>query len=633
MGFIFGIFSFNGTKHLQQSIMQLSQGVKWDGFQEEVVFHDTYALGYCWNSSRTPNVDIFNNEELSIICDARIYNTDTLKSSFQFSTNAEALAQAYKRWGENFAAYIAGDFAAVIFDKKKEEVILTRDHIGARPLCYYFKNNALIFASHEFGIAKSGLIPVTISEKAAIHTFFRLSKKQRYDLTSFENVYKIKPGYSVVFNKSKQKSIKYWNPEKIKKQANTSIEEVKSQLKDLLHKSVSQRIGDGIIGCHISGGLDSSAISSIIADIIDQKERVIGYSWSPQNPDLSLDTLPENGINEKILVDEFSNAKGIKVKYLASNSEPILENYMMPELEYLPLEIEIMKQAERDGTAVIFSGWGGDEFVSISLRGIASHLLFSGNIRALLKWIRHFGTKETISRILGEIRPIILPKLLRNRSDLIKSFSYFTLSFIVKNWSTFMLHWQPCIYGGKSRRKVMLQLLYNYHLPQRMDTWALMGEKYGVEYKFPLLDRELIEYWFTVPSEYTYTDFTPRILFREALKEVLPESIRVRKGKQESLLQHSIFVDKQAILGKLASSPELFNKKTNVTFFKSQKFYKNLKKVGKSDKKAKQLFNDLRIYFRYIKISDTYCNNMAVSQHRSPFTSNNSFTSIKFIKK
>jgi asparagine synthase (glutamine-hydrolysing) len=97
-----------------------------------------------------------------------------------------------------------------------------------------------------------------------------------------------------------------------------------------------------------------------------------------------------------------------------------------------------------------------------------------------------------------------------------------------------------CEFGFGDRRKFMLNLLYLYHLPARMESWCILGEKYGLRYTYPLLDKDLIEFWFSVPPLLTAIGNQNRYLFRESLKGILTESVRVRPTKEEAVFQSGI---------------------------------------------------------------------------------------------
>jgi len=178
MSFIFGIVSLNEDSIDTKDIRTLCNAVKWDGFEDCIDVHNKFAVGYCWNRDRAPKAGIYNDEHVTVICDARVYNISELHKDISFTTLEEAFAKAYFRWGNLCADKFNGDFSVVIIDHKLQKIILFRDHIGVRPLCYTIQNKQLIFASHEFGIAKSKLIKNVISEEALIRNFLMHKKTE-----------------------------------------------------------------------------------------------------------------------------------------------------------------------------------------------------------------------------------------------------------------------------------------------------------------------------------------------------------------------------------------------------------------------------------------------------------------------
>ena len=73
------------------------------------------------------------------------------------------------------------------------------------------------------------------------------------------------------------------------------------------------------------------------------------------------------------------------------------------------------------------------------------------------------------------------------------------------------------------------------HITERIDSWAINAERYGIDYKYPLLDKDLLEYWFSLPIEHTYHKFHSRLLYRASLKGILTEKIRMRRDKGEGM--------------------------------------------------------------------------------------------------
>ncbi|MTK54528.1 asparagine synthase-related protein [Paludibacter sp.] len=596
MSLIFGIVNLKGGAINPEDVRKLGKTVQWDDFDSKIEINSSYGWGYCWNKKRAPKAGIYTSERVAVLCDARIYNRDELKQSFEFEQPEEAFAKAYLKWGTGFADNFNGDFAAVIIDFQQQNVLLVRDHIGVRPLAYSIKNELLIFASHEFGIAKSNLINNALSEETVIRTF-NLHKRQEYSLTVFKYIRKIVPGYVTDITSGKISNSKYWWPEKIQTNKNLTFEKAVSHLRKYLMKSVHVRIEQGIIGTHVSGGIDSSGVAAILADCIADKDRLKGYSWSPESTSGDV-----GGLNEKKLIDEFAEQKGIKVAYLSYDDPANIEDFTLPEFEQMPIEIHTMRQACEDDVSSLFSGWGGDEFVSLSLRGTFSHFFFQLKLRSLLYWVNNRGFKAIFASIKREMLPLVSLGIIESCCK----FKYFRSYFICEHLFLFITQKKENLYGFGDRKGLMLRFLRNYHLPQRMDSWALFGEKFGIEYKFPLLDKYLIEYWFTIPIKYTYEALIPRFLYKEAMEGILIESIRNRANKEEAVFQQICKKRYGMIKDRIADIPNLFENSLFLPFLKGEKFYECAKSRKKGLIETYLELNDIRFFLRYKSLVEKY---------------------------
>ncbi|MEL7588580.1 MAG: hypothetical protein AAGU19_17855, partial [Prolixibacteraceae bacterium] len=229
MSFIFGIVNFDQKAVSREEIRLLGNGVKWENFIVHTEGYGNVALGYCHHPQRQPKAGLFHGEDLLVLGDIRIYNNEELGKIFDYASPEEAFAKAYRLWGTDFANHINGDFAALIFDRCSEQAHLIRDHIGARPLSYRFDEHKLIFASHEFGLVKSGLFRTDLSEKKLINRFF--SQGEMYKQTVFKQVLKVVPGHGVSFAADGSHTVrKYWNPESILKNKSLTFEVAAARL-------------------------------------------------------------------------------------------------------------------------------------------------------------------------------------------------------------------------------------------------------------------------------------------------------------------------------------------------------------------------------------------------------------------
>lgn len=597
MSFIYGIINLDQKAVTSQEIESLANAVKWEGFQEHTIKTENYALGYCHHPERKPNAGIFEYENLIILADIRIYNTEDLKKELSFTSPEEAFAKTYLKWGIDCANYINGDFAVVVFDQNNNEVHLFRDHIGARPLTYWFKNNQLLFASHEFGLAKSKLVKTALSEEKLIIDFFQ--QKRNYSQTTFENIHKIIPGHSVGFSINGKQQTKYWQPKKLKKNKTLSFEQAVLQLRKLLLEATEKRIESGKTGVHVSGGLDSTGVAAILADSIDDKSQLIGYSWTPETFEEEFE-----GVNEKVLIETFASEKKVTIQYLQLEENESSKDLILPEFERMSIEHPTMKMAAKDDVTTLFSGWGGDEFVSLSTRGIYNHLFFSFKWKILARFVLKTGIKPSIMRFRTEVLPLVIPFLAVYRSKDWSILKYIQSSFIRKHWRNIFLNRSKNIFGFGNRTQFMLNLLYNYHIPDRMDSWALHAERYGFVYKYPLLDKAVLEFWLTMPIEYTYYNMQSRFLYREAMKGILTECIRVRRDKGEGI---RISYTKQKQKKEIAFIQNLFLSVSNnehLPYFRPDKVKKMIQEK-KGEQKDKSEF-PISLYLRYLALTKKY---------------------------
>jgi len=531
MGFIYGIINLDGKPVKIADIQTLSASVKYDHFRDVIESADNWSLGYCYHKDRNPKAEIYKNNDLILLGDVRLYNAPELRKRFDFDSPAEAVAKAYLLWGTQCASHINGDFAVCILDRRSNEVHLFRDHIGARPLTYWFNDHCLIFASHEFGLVKSKLFQCALSEKKMIISFFRF--RDDYAQTVFVNVYKVVPGFCESFSSNNKRTTKYWKPENIKQNTTISFDETVKCLSEKLINATLNRKEAGKTGVHVSGGIDSTGIASILADNAENKDDLIGYSWTPENLGIQY-----SGTNEKELIDIFLRDKNIVVRYANPHENDHFEESLIPEFHGLHLGYSTMKIAANDEVKTLFSGWGGDDFVSISTREVFNHLFFRFKWLTLFRMMLKKGIRSGLMQFKLEVLPVLIPL------GFLKIYTPINWSglrllkkpFIFKHWRSVLFHRNIKYLGCENRTRFMINRLENHHLPQRMDIWALNAEKFGFEYKYPLLDKDLLEFWFSVPIEYTYIDMKPRFLYREALKGILTETIRIRKDKKDGQL-------------------------------------------------------------------------------------------------
>jgi asparagine synthase (glutamine-hydrolysing) len=193
------------------------------------------------------------------------------------------------------------------------------------------------------------------------------------------------------------------------------------------------------------------------------------------------------------------------------------------------IEEDMLDQAAGTGTNLILSGWGGDEFISTGDRGIETDLLrrfrlgiyFRRNpVRPVKRFIKYF-----LEYTLFPALEILSPNVARSFAD--------DARYLKKPFRKSGRKALRNFYFHTSRRQLHLRYLRFYHLQERCETWYAMAYRKGIEYRFPLLDRRIVEYMIMIPSELLCREDYFRPLLRVLGEGIIPDDIRLSTSKKD----------------------------------------------------------------------------------------------------
>jgi asparagine synthase (glutamine-hydrolysing) len=214
-------------------------------------------------------VVIFNGE----IFNYRCLRESLLVKGHVLDNNSDTviLPHLYEDAGLQMFEMLNGQFAIAIWDKKKKTLILARDRYGEKPLYYFSQGRTFCFASEAKAILKSGCVRAALSPAALkqVFTFWTTLGQE----SVFEDIRQVPSGSYLVYDSSGLHVTQYWSwtyggsagP------ASMSAEDYEKELERRLISSVKNRmISDVPISFYLSGGLDSSLITSIGARLTDQ---------------------------------------------------------------------------------------------------------------------------------------------------------------------------------------------------------------------------------------------------------------------------------------------------------------------------------------------------------------------------
>src|SRR5437763_2209690 len=163
MGAFAGIFNFNCKPIREAQREQLP--ILWKGIEPfgpdggDILFQG--AVGMChraFHVSRESRLEVqpfVGRDNTTLVANLRLDNRKELISDLrkyliitdEEITDVQLALATYEKWGETFPAHLIGDFSLMLYDPKCQQVVLARDHIGARPLYYHYNDERLICSS------------------------------------------------------------------------------------------------------------------------------------------------------------------------------------------------------------------------------------------------------------------------------------------------------------------------------------------------------------------------------------------------------------------------------------------------------------------------------------------------------
>ena len=241
--------------------------------------------------SSQPMVDAESG--LALVFNGTIYNHPELRKELQarghhFFSNGdtEVILKAYAEWGADAPKHLLGMFAFAIWDMHKKTLFLARDRMGIKPLYYTTNGNSFRFASNTQALLTTPNVDTSL-DPLALHNLFSLHAVVPAPRTILNGIRKLQPAHSLTLHADGRQEIKrYWNLVARRPAEPRSEPEWINAIHDALKTAVRRRnnIADVPVGVLLSGGLDSSLLVGLLAEIGIQDIRTftIGFDDQPE---------------------------------------------------------------------------------------------------------------------------------------------------------------------------------------------------------------------------------------------------------------------------------------------------------------------------------------------------------------
>ena len=438
--------------------------------------------------------------------------------------------KAWRKWGERCASHFTGEFSLAIWDKKLSFLYFARDHAGTQPLFWRRKGRSLFVASNiEFLVSIPGL-STNLNETEIRRFLTDFGQAEASSATMHKDILRLPPGCWMTFDGSSVSQKTYWAPSD---EGELEGEKLVEQAQELLTEAVACRLQPAgrSYATHFSGGLDSSAVAVLAQRQLQKKGyRLSAHCWNSEaQGELSK-------LSEHRRIRAIAEENGLRCKYLNLTPQDWAQAYET-DVSLIPpssiaLETFCLEQMEAQGVERVFSGWGGDQAISFYGWGGPSILLRTLQFKKLLALAGSESGQYSGPRyILNTLRFLWYQALLPFLPD-----------SLYKRWAPFPLEFpsrlkllRPCfaqkvapanakvVYRKKPRP--FLNQAQHFKLGSvavRTEAWGILGQKLGIRYSYPLLDRRLLEFVFRLPPSVYWTQRGKRAFFRSMIEPLLP---------------------------------------------------------------------------------------------------------------
>ena len=551
---IAGIIRWDQRPVLEHEIRAMCGAMVHRGPDDEGIYlGDGVAIGM----RRLSIIDLDNghqpvsNEDGSvwIVFNGEIYNYRELRRqlqgrghTFRTESDTETIVHLYEDFGPRCVEHLRGMFAFAIWDTRRREVLLARDRLGIKPLYYAERNGELLFASELKPILQNESVDRSLSWEAVGHLFTFLATPPAQSIV--EGVSKLEPARVAIGRPGRPLEItRYWDVAFEPNETATEAELVE-QLRELLVEAVVlHQVSDVPVGAFLSGGIDSSAIVALMAKPAAGRLKTFSIGFA------------EAGF------DELAHARAVAAQFGTDHHDVVLRPDVVQIVEDLTWYLDepfgdtsaiptyMVSKLASEHVKVVLSGDGGDE-------------LFAGYDKYVVE-----GRERAYDRLPGPVKKLagavgsIMPHGMRGRrflrhlalegsnryldaqtlfhaDEMPSLFRREALEHVARHnpWATgdvggFPAAPKPQSGEGGSRPggDWLSAIQYrdlNHYLPLDILTKVdRMTMAHSLEARPPLLDHRLVEFAATIPAKFRLRDGTTKYLFKQAMRDILPDSI------------------------------------------------------------------------------------------------------------
>lgn len=484
------------------------------------------------------NGEIYNYREI-----AKRLIEEKKVDRFRGTSDTEVLLEAMEHMGiEEAIALCKGMFAIALYDKKERRLYLLRDRIGEKPLYYGFVNGCFVFGSDIGSISVLDGFRNEINRDVLDIYFVHGYIPAPYSI--YEDIWKLEPGCILTLEAPFAKpSVKtFWSVMEAAKKGQENLfagsrEEAAEELERLLKASIrDQMAADVPVGAFLSAGIDSSTIVALMQSLNHGKVKsfTIGMGEKEYNEaEAAREIAKVLGTEHTELYITEADAKAVIPKLPFMFGEPFADSSQIP--TYL------VSKMTREHVTVSLSGDGGDELFC----GYTSYASVS-RIWGKMKNVPYFLRKPCSELVLHS--PLVKKELFRIKGKLLgardpsdiyvqsRLTDPLTMDIAREHGNLPYKYTQmPAGYLEETNHTIMLMDMLMYHPDDILVKVDRTAMAVSLETRVPMLDKDVVEFSWSLPLEYKRQDGTGKLVLRDVLYKYVPKELMDRPKKGFSI--------------------------------------------------------------------------------------------------
>ncbi|HJW15543.1 MAG TPA: asparagine synthase (glutamine-hydrolyzing) [Flavisolibacter sp.] len=478
-----------------------------------------------------------------IVYNGEIYNYIEIRKQltdkgiqFHTSSDTEVIVAAFATYGKECVHEFDGAFAFAIWDLKTSELFAARDRFGEKPFFFYYDGEQLAFASEMKALWKMGIGKDV--NRTMLYNFLSIDYTTNPGdpaETFYNNIYKLPAASTLhfVLHSKELQTEKYWNVypnvnEEVK------VKDAIDQFTALLTESVRKRLrSDVAIGTSLSGGLDSSSIVSICEALVTNQytHKCFTASFPGFEKDESYyaqTVASQFGLQQYVSGFDDNEVPGLMDQVMEHQEEPF--SSASPLVQY-----KVYQLAKQQGVTVLLDGQGADEIL--------------GGYHKYYKWYWLELFRQGELGTSGEIKAakaLGINETIGIKEKIAAYFPEFALSLLQSkkakdSWrhadlnEDFAFNNKRNLYYSTPSHFDLNSALYFNTFVQGLEELLRLADRnsmaHSVEVRLPFLSHQLVEFLFTLPSDFKINQGWTKWILRKSVEPRLPAAITWRKDK------------------------------------------------------------------------------------------------------